>query len=360
MTAGRRRGRGAIRLVLARPRRHNTRLVESIHAPRPGFFVSDHKIRWTRWLLSAGKLLLFAVLCWFIYRALASANEQLNGHEWRVEPGWLIVSGLLYLAGMFPAAVFWHRVLRQTEQEVRFGEAMRAYYISQLGKYVPGKWMVILLRRGLLTSGKVENTVVAASVFFETFSMMAVGAVMAALALSIWHWDKPLLIALAVGAALLLGLPTLPVLFEYLMRVLRVARLNPTVGAKFRRIDRRMLVVGWITIGIGWLLQGMSLWATLRAMGETRDNPLVDLSLHTAAVALSVVAGFLSQIPGGLAVREWVSAELIQPTYGASVAIVSAVIYRLVLVVSELVISIILYVVGWAERRARAWSPKPN
>lgn len=312
--------------------------------------MSHHKKSWTRWLLTALKLSLFALLCWFIYRALIGANEQLNGHEWRVEPGWLVVSGVLYLVGMLPAALFWHRVLRQTGQQVRLGESIRAYYISQLGKYVPGKWMVILLRREFLRSGKVETTVVAASVFFETFSMLAVGAVMATLTLAVFHSDKPVLIALAAGAALLLGLPTLPALFEFLMRVLGVGRLNPTAGARFRRIDRRMLAIGWMSMGAGWLLQGMSLWATLRAMGAAIDGPLVDLSLHTAAVALSVVAGFLSQIPGGLAVREWVSAELIEPTYGASVAIVSAIFYRLVLVVSELLVSIILYVAGW--RRA--------
>jgi uncharacterized membrane protein YbhN (UPF0104 family) len=339
----RRDGAGKIRAALTDPR------------DPLGLLVSDRRIHWTRWLLTPLKLALFAVLCWFIYRALVSANEQLNGHEWRVEPGWLVVSGVLYLVGLLPAALFWHRVLRQTGQEVRLGESIRAYYISQLGKYVPGKWMVILLRRGLIT-GKVENTVVAASVFFETFSMLAVGAVMAALTLAVWHSDKPLLIALAAGAAVLLGLPTLPALFEFLLRALGVARLNPTVGAKFRRIDRRMLAVGWLWMGAGWLVQGLSLWATLRAMGEAADGPLVDLSLHTAAVALSVVAGFLSQIPGGLAVREWVSAELIQPTYGASVAIVSAIFYRLVLVVSELAISIILYGAGW-RRAPRAGAP---
>ena len=88
-------------------------------------------------------------------------------------------------------------------------------------------------------------------------------------------------------------------------------------------------------------------------MGATTGGPLYDLSLHTSAVALSLVAGFLSQIPGGLAVREWVSAELITPTYGASVAIVSAIIYRLVQVVSELGVSIILYIAGW-RRMPRA------
>ncbi|MEX0676584.1 MAG: lysylphosphatidylglycerol synthase transmembrane domain-containing protein [Pirellulales bacterium] len=315
--------------------------------------MSEHKIKWTRWLLGTVKLSVFALLSWFIYRALVSANEQLNGHQWHVEPGWLAVAGLLYLVGLFPAALFWHRVLLQTGQEAGLGESLRAYYISQLGKYVPGKWMVILLRRGLLTGGKVETTVVAASVFFETFVMLAIGASIATLALLVWHPGQIWLIAIAAGSALLLGIPTIPRLFEFLLRMVGVGRLNPTAGARFRRIGRGMLAAGWIAIGAGWLLQGMSLWATLRAMGAATGGPLYDLSLHTSTVALSVVAGFLSQIPGGLAVREWVSAELIEPTYGASVAIVSAIIYRLVQVVSELAVSIILYVAGW-RRTPRA------
>jgi uncharacterized membrane protein YbhN (UPF0104 family) len=230
---------------------------------------------------------------------------------------------------------------------------VRAYYISQLGKYVPGKWMVILLRRVLLRDPKVEHTVVAASVFFETFTMLAVGSAISMLVLLIWHTSQTLLIAAAAGSVVLLGAPTIPFLFEFLLRTLGVTRLNPTAGKKFRRIKWSMLLAGWFSISIGWLLQGASLWATLRGLGATESGPFTELSLHTAAVALSVVAGFLSQIPGGLAVREWVSAQLIQPMYGESVAIVSAIFYRLVLVVSELSISIILYVAGW-RRMPRA------
>src|SRR5262249_42635821 len=138
--------------------------------------VEENKRRWTRWLISALKVAVFGILCWAIYGALVSGNDQLSKHTWHVEPWWLVASGLIYLAGVFPPAVFWYWLLLQTDQRVSFGESLRSYYISQLGKYVPGKWMVVLLRRVLLRSGEVENTVVAASVFFETFTLLAVGA----------------------------------------------------------------------------------------------------------------------------------------------------------------------------------------
>ena len=164
--------------------------------------------------------------------------------------------------------------------------------------------------------------------------------------------DLQIFVAAALGALVLLGLPTVPVCFRWLLHLLAVDKLNPTVGAKFNHLGARTIVVGWITIAFGWLVQGMSLWAVLRAMGAATDGPFNELSLHTTAVALGVVAGFISQIPGGLVVREWVSGELLQAHYGQSVALVSAILLRMVWLVSELVVSIILYVAGLRRTRA--------
>jgi uncharacterized membrane protein YbhN (UPF0104 family) len=308
----------------------------------------------TRWLLAAAKLTLFGLLCWFIYSALARDGQRLTEMKWDLDPGWLVVSGLLYMVGILPAAIYWRTVLVHAHQQVGVGEALRAYYVSQLGKYVPGKWMVILIRRVLVRGKDTETTVVAASVFFETLSMLAVASLVAAVTLIGWHRQQTWLIALAVGSFFLLGVPTVPSVFGWLIHALGVSRLNPTAAAKLSRIGPRAIVLGWCTIGIGWLLQGMSLWATLRAMGVATGGPLYELSLHTTAVALGVVAGFLSQIPGGLVVREWVSGELLQAHYGETVALVSALVLRLVWLVSELLASIILYVAGLRRRPAPA------
>ena len=306
---------------------------------------------WRKVLVPVAKLLGFALLCWGIYYTFVGGNETLSAHDWHVDPMWLVLAGLLYQLGCLPAAVFWHRVLTHAGQEVGILEALRAYYVSQLGKYVPGKLMVIVLRRSLLHSPSAENTVVAASIFFETFTMLAVGGALSTLLLVTWYRDEWLLIAAAVVSTALVGVPTIPSVFGWLLGVLKIGKLNPTAREKLTRIGPRAILVGWLTIAVGWTIQGMSFWATLRAMDATTGGPLDNLSLHTAAVSLGVVAGFISQIPGGLGMREWVSARLIEPQYGPSVAIVSAVIFRLVLLVSELVISITLYAAGWRRGR---------
>lgn len=342
----------AIRLVPLGLGRHNSR-PQTIDLD-PGKRVTLKRKRWTSRLITAAKVVIFALLCWFIYHTFVSGNETLNEHAWHVEPQWLVLSGALYLFGLLPTAVFWQRVLLHAGQQVRLGEGVRAHYISQLGKYVPGKWMVIVLRRAMLHSQAAENTVVAASIFFETFVYLAVGAAISALVLIIWHPDQKLLIAAAVGSTLLLGVPTVPSVFGWLIRVLGVAKLNPTTEMKLTRIGPRAIVTGWVTIAIGWVLQGLSLWCVLRAMGATIYVSFDEAALDTAAVSLGVVAGFISQIPGGFGAREWVSARLVEPQYGLSVALVSAIIYRLVMLVSELVISTILYAVGWRRGRKPA------
>ena len=323
--------------------------------------MADQSRKWTRWLIPVAKLALLAVLAWGIYRAFIEGNATLGAHSWHADKTWLVLSGVLYLLGTLPGAVFWHRVLLRVGQNVSLASALRAYYISQLGKYVPGKWMVILLRRVLLHKGSTETMVVAASVFFETFTMLSVGSAVSAIVLIIWHPQQLLLIAAAVGATLLLGIPTVPSCFQWIMGVLRVGKLNPTAAQRFAHIGWRTMIVGWLMIAVGWLAQGASLWAVLRGMGATAESVWHELSLHTTAVAMGIVAGFISQIPGGLLVREWVSGELLEPVYGPSVALVSTVILRLVLLVSEVAISIIVYLAGWRPlgRNAADTESKP-
>jgi uncharacterized membrane protein YbhN (UPF0104 family) len=70
---------------------------------------------------------------------------------------------------------------------------------------------------------------------------------------------------------------------------------------------------------------------------------LADLPLLTAAVALAMVAGFLSLLPGGIGVRELIVIPLLQPQFGQVVAILSAVLLRIGWMAAELLVAVVLY-----------------
>ena len=298
-----------------------------------------------KWLLVAVKLLIVAVIVWCIRSTIRSAMAQLGQHSWRFAPPWLAASGALYLLGLLPEGLFWHRVLTALGQNARLGETLRAYFIGHLGKYVPGKAMVIVLRTGLIRNARVDTGLAIASVFLETLTMMSVGACIAAAILAGCLADDRRLLAAAIGMVAVAGLPTLPPVFSRLARWAGVGRSNPAVAEKLAGLRYRTLVGGWVLLMIGWVLMGASLWAVLRAMGTPAD--LAEMHLYTATVAMAVVAGFLSMIPGGLLSRDAVLAAILVRQLGdPASALVAAAALRLVWLMAEVMISAILYVGG--------------
>ena len=316
--------------------------------------MSPDRTAYQKWLLRAVKLLIVVLVVWAVRRTLYDAWSQLGGYRWQLHVGWVLVAGVLYLLGLLLAGVFWHRVLRVLGQEARLGECLRAYFIGHLGKYVPGKAMVVVLRAGMVRSHRVDTALAAASVFFETLTMMAVGAFLAAAVLAVGFHDEAPRFWGAVGLMLVAGLPTFPPLFRRLARLAGVGRSRPDVAQRMDRLDGRTLLLGWFLMTVCWALLGLSYWATLQAMGIPGLDPIGQLPRYTAAVALAMVAGFLLLVsPGGIGVREAALAALMipylttfVPEHAELVAWASAAVLRLVWLGAELAISAILYPMG--------------
>ena len=309
---------------------------------------------WKRWLLTAIKLLIVALVVWFIHRTLVVAWRQLGEQPWHFSLPWLLLAGVFYLTGTFCCGLFWHRVLRAMGQQAGLGETLRAYYIGHLGKYVPGKAMVVVLRAGLIRNHQVDATLAAISVFFETLTMMAVGAFLAAAIVAIWFRGEPLLFWASLGMMCVAGIPTLPPVFRRLVRLTGAQKWNAATETGLAGVGYGTTIIGWVLNTLNWLILGLSLWAVIRSLGVAEASPIDDLPVCTASVSLATVAGFLSFVPGGAVVREAVLTELIRPQFGEVVAVVSAVLLRLVWLVSELVISGILYMSARQTRTRRA------
>jgi hypothetical protein len=318
--------------------------------------VSEKRSVWNRWLWPAIKLAIVALVIGFVWRTIADAWSQLGEYPWGFHAGWLAAAGGFYVLGLLPAALFWYGCLRALGQHPRFWEALRAYYIGHLGKYVPGKAMVVVIRAGMIGGHRVDPGVAAASVFLESLTWISVASFLAAgyLAASVSHTD-----ALFGGAIVLMvatGIPTLPPVFPRLARWAGVGKADPEIVAKLHRLGYGTTLLGWTLMPIGWVFMGLAYWATLRAMGLPNIAGPDELPRYTAAVALAVVVGFVAIfVPAGVGIREATLVRLVIPylrglegvTAKAELAAWgAAVLFRLVSVVSELGVSVILYVAG--------------
>lgn len=305
-----------------------------------------------RWLVPAGKLALVALVVWGVHHSLLGAWQKLDEHHWNLSqwhPGWLVAGGVLYLAGQFPWAVFWWRVLRVLGQPTRLAEALRAWYVGQLGKYVPGKAMVIVLRAGMLRASGTTASAATVAVFFETLTTMSIGAALAAIVIAVRFPSELWLLGIAVALWAVVSGPTLLPVFRWLARR-GAGRFDPAMAERLADLRYGALLRSWIELGVGWALVGGSVYTTLRAAGYAgSSNGFDEWAVCTAAAALSVVGGFLSFVPGGFVIREMALFEILTPWFGDEGALVAALASRLVWIVSELLIAAI----GFAARTRR-------
>src|SRR5262249_56906349 len=99
----------------------------------------------------------------------------LNLEERSLQPGWLAVSGLLYVLGLGTSAWFWIRLLRALGQHPPVLAAVRAYYVGHLGKYLPGKAWALIMRTTMIRGPTVRLGVAGLTTFYEGFTTMAGG-----------------------------------------------------------------------------------------------------------------------------------------------------------------------------------------
>lgn len=305
----------------------------------------DPRLR--RWAMRAFKVALLAAVAWGVHNTLYGAWQQLQGEHWRptdLKPGWLLAAAGFYLLGQLGPGWFWYRTLRWLGQPAKPRESLRAYYIGHIGKYAPGKAMVIVIRAGLLRGGGTTATAATVAVFFETLTTMGIGAALAVVLLAIRFTEDRWLIGVAAVLWAIVSGPTSPPIFRRLVKFTGAGKLDPEMADRLTHLRYRSLVWCWFELAAGWLLMGLSLWATARSAGfPSKLSPFDEIAFCTAAVAIAVVGGFLSFLPGGIGAREAALLKLLAPWYGADGALVASLVSRLVWVAAEVVAAGLLY-----------------
>lgn len=297
------------------------------------------------WLWRAAKhvttLLVLLAVGYVFYDSL----KRLDAEQIQWQPKWLLVSGVAYALSMAISMLYWWWSMVALGQSPRGLDVARAYYIGHLGKYVPGKALVVILRAGLVQSLTCRPGMAALTVVYETITLMAAGALWF-LAVLCWTglWPElPLWATVAIIAAVCL--PTVPIVFNYLIKKI-VTPFRHADAAALPKMDVRFLFLG-IVFGLSaWLLMGMSLAAAVWAVNDS--VPVWSgLVLLTAQFAAATIVGWILPTPGGLGGREWMLMQLLLRTLEVGPAALVPLLLRLTWVVTELVISGLLYPLPW-------------
>src|SRR5215472_5402782 len=130
------------------------------------------------------KALLWLLILFLIGRQFVRDLQRQELAQRPLHAGWLLLSGLLYVLGQGFSALYWIRLLGHLGAHPPLGAALRAYYIGQLGKYLPGKAWALFLRTSLVHNHGVGIGLAALTSFYEVLTTMAAGVLVAAVLFS--------------------------------------------------------------------------------------------------------------------------------------------------------------------------------
>jgi glycosyltransferase 2 family protein len=284
-----------------------------------------------------------------LFILLAAGREILDGLKQleRTEISFLflplVLSAGLYAAGMSCFGSYWWHTLHDMGGHLGWLETQRAYFASQLGKYIPGKAWVLLIRCALTERKSVSKTVVVASSFYETLAVMTVGSLVALLTLSGAGKVSTAVLSLAFTFSAALAMLVHPSVFARLLAV-GMLPFQKWGAGPVSPIRGATLLKGLRYLIPGWGLLGLSLVATAKGIGVSVSGLLAVL-LVSGSKALAVAGGFAVLIvPAGLGVREWILMQTLGPAMGVGNAVLIAIVDRILNVLAESLAAAGLYV----------------
>src|SRR5262245_11918565 len=134
-----------------------------------------------RWWPAIKVLLSLAILsliAWRFARHLSSAPDLFSRPlAWH----WLVPASLCYLGGLSLSALYWRRLMIRLDQPAPLATTFRAYFVGQLGKYVPGKALALVMRAGFMRSAGTSVGLAGLTAFYKVLVTMAAGAFVAVL-----------------------------------------------------------------------------------------------------------------------------------------------------------------------------------
>jgi glycosyltransferase 2 family protein len=249
----------------------------------------------------------FVAAQWLFAAAIIySAVRALNG-QWRqagerlasihIEWSWIALATLLVFLTYALLIETWRRVLMASGEKLPFGVASRIWFVSNLGKYVPGKVWSIAAMTIMAREQSVSPLMAAgSSILIQLLSVATgIGVVLVAGSQAVEHR------VVAVGVLILLlafvaSAPTmLPAAARFVASVTGKKIELPAIAATTVWAAALRSAISWISYGIAFqfFVKGI--------LGNAAGGTLSYIAVYAA----SYIIGFLALFaPGGAVVRE--------------------------------------------------------
>ena len=281
----------------------------------------------------AAQWLFAAIIVWSAVRALNGqwklAADRLA--DLQIGWGWIGAATLIVLLTYALLIETWRRVILAAGESLSFATAARIWFISNLGKYVPGKvWSIAAMTVMARNESVSPMTAAGSSVLIQLVTIAAgVGVVLVAGSQAVDNtW-------LAIGVLVLL-IAFIAAAPRLLPALARIAASLTGKNIQLPRIASKTVWAAALRSVISWIAYGIAFQLFVRGI---IGNASGAVSSYIAVYAASYIIGFLALFaPGGAVVREsaLVSGMVRLGLSGRADALAIAIASRLWLTVVEL------------------------
>ncbi len=303
--------------------------------------------RWRSILRNALLLVMLVFAVGAIARNWAKLGSALSDlSPWTVAASF-VPAILAILAGL----MVWRAVLADLGAPMSVPAAARVFFLSQLGKYLPGAIWSIASQMELTRELNVPRRTSLAGGVLAIAVSTTVGLQVAAVTLVLGAPDiaRRFWWALVAIPALLAMLH--PAVLGRLMNIaLKVLRRPPLPRPPTLR--GLLTAAGWQLVG--WAMLGLHAWLLIVSVGGT---PGRSIPVAIGGYALGYSLGLLALLPSGLGVRDTALIVTFSTVIPAPAAVVVALVSRIVLAVVDIGMAAIQHIPA-VRRRAQADHPR--
>jgi glycosyltransferase 2 family protein len=299
---------------------------------------------WRTWAVNAVKIAFMVAVVvagvLYVVGKWAEVSEAVTS----MNPVWLVLAFVAVIVALVCSMLSWIVVWPAFGVHLPTLRGARVFFISQLGKYLPGSvWPIAAQAQmagevGLARSSSIVLSLISMLVSIATG--LGVGGILLPFIdvhLLQTYWWLPI-----VGVAFLVCL-TPPVM-----------RFGVRLALRLLRRPDAQFAYGWRVAGsssglqaANWLAGGLQLWFVLVGLGVDPAKALVPA---IAAFALAFALGvLLIPFPAGLGVREFVITVVLGSVTTPGVAVTAAVLSRLLYAVADFAIA---GIAAWVGRRS--------
>jgi uncharacterized membrane protein YbhN (UPF0104 family) len=301
-----------------------------------------------RKLFKLAQWIFAAAVLFFAARSLATQWNKVEARLLHVQFGWQWIGAATIVVLLSFALLIegWRRVMGAWDSHLPFGQAARIWFLSSLGKYVPGNiWSLTAM--GVMARGRGISALAAAgsSIIMQAVSLVTGAAIVMITGAQLL--GQPVLVGISVLVliGILLSAPRfLPPLTVWIGSLIGKDVAPPSVPAT-------SIWTAAIASALSWLLYGFAFQLFVHGLLGAAPG---EISRYIAVYTAAYILGFISPIaPAGLGVREFTLAAFMTQlglANEADAALV-AIAARLWLTIIELVPSG-LYVATGATKKS--------